>query len=324
MKLKKEIFILAAIIIGLSVYLVVRKQDRALYELPALSQVSGSEITRIEIEGPKVNLVLNRNDQDWTVGDENYPAAKSKVQQMIDTIERLTLTELISTSGDLARYDLTADKKIRVRAWAGDTLQREFVIGKTAPSLRHTFVQISGNSNVYNARDSFHDKFDQHISDLRDKQVLSFAASDIQQVQVTKGDSSVRLERKAVAMDQNDPPPAEQGAAAPVKAKMVWQTSDGAKADQDRLDRLLTTLSQLNCDSFVPDRKKADFSAPIYHIRVTGTQPYELFIFDKLNAEDEKNPAISSQNPYPFYLPDWQIKNLMPEFTELLPASKTN
>ena len=40
MKLKKEYIILALIIIGLSVYLFVRKGDRTLYELPVLAEVS--------------------------------------------------------------------------------------------------------------------------------------------------------------------------------------------------------------------------------------------------------------------------------------------
>jgi len=322
MKLKKEIFILAAIIIGLSIYLVARKPDRALYELPKLPPVSGSEITRIEIGGPRANLVLSRSNNDWIVGDEKYPAAKSKVQQMIDTIEGLTLTELISTTGDTTRYDLTADKKIRVKAWAGDTLQREFEIGKTAPSFRHTFVRIAENPNVYNARDNFRSKFDQELADLRDNQVLSFPVSEIRQVRVTRGAGSLLLERKEGALEQSGAPQAEETAAAPVKAEMVWQTSEGAKANQARLDSFLTTLSQLACDSYVVDRGKKDFSAPIYQIRVTGSQDYELAIFDKLGEDADKHPAISSQNDFPFFLPDWQVKNLMPEFTDLLQDSK--
>ena len=45
MKIKKEYIILALIIIALSVYLVMRRGDRTLYELPDLPQVSQKEIT---------------------------------------------------------------------------------------------------------------------------------------------------------------------------------------------------------------------------------------------------------------------------------------
>ena len=46
MKIKKEYIILAIIIIALSVYLVMRRSDRTLYELPEIPQVSQKEITR--------------------------------------------------------------------------------------------------------------------------------------------------------------------------------------------------------------------------------------------------------------------------------------
>ena len=322
MKLKKELFILVAVIIGLSVYLFVRKQDRALYDLPKLPPVAGSEITRIEITGPRSNLVLNRDDKGWSIGDQKVAASKSKVQQMIDTIEDLALTELISTSGDNVRYDLTPDKKIQVKAWTGDTLVREFDIGKTAPSFRHTFVRIADNPNVYNARDNFRSKFDQELADLRDMQVLSFPVSEIQQVQVTRGSESLLLERRESALEQSTSEPTDEAATAPVKAELIWQTAEGVKANQARLDSFLTTLSQLNCDSYVAERSKEDFSSPVYHIRVKGAQDYELAIFGKLGEDADKHPAISSQNAYPFYLPDWQVKNLTPEFSELLQNSK--
>jgi hypothetical protein len=323
MKLKKEIFILAAVIIGLSIYLATRKPDRALYELPKLPPMSGSETTRIEIGGPRANLVLHRDGGKWTVGSEKYPAAKSKVQQIIDTIEGLTLTELISSSGDTVRYDLTEDQRIHVKAWAGDTLQREFTIGKTAPSNRHTFVQISANPNVYNALDNFRGKFDQQVAEIRDKQVLSFPSSEIQQIRLTKGADALVLVRQAKKQEKDPSRPTEEPASAPVKAGTLWQTSDGVQADSARIDRMLSTLSQLNCDSFVADRSKADFSTPIYHIRIKGSQGYELAIFEKLSEDADKHPATSSQNEYPFFLPDWRIKDLMPEFAELLQASES-
>ncbi len=324
MKLKKEILLLAAVIVGLSIYLAVRKQDRALYDLPTLPPVSGGDITRIEVKAPRQTLVLERAEGNWTVGSEKYPADSLKVQQMIDTIEGLALTELISTSGDAVRYDLTDDKKIAVKAFAGDSPQREFDIGKTAPSFRHTFVRISGNPNVYNARDNFRSKFDLQVSDLRDKQVLSFSASEIQQLRLTKGADSRVLERKAAPLAEGGSSPAKETGSSAVKAEMIWQTPEGVKADQARIDRLLSTLSQLSCESYVAGRSKTDFSAPIYQIRIKGSMDHDLMIFAKLGDDTEKLPAVSSQNAYPFYLPDWQTKNLMPEFPELLqqPDSK--
>ena len=64
MKTKKEYIILAIIIIALSVYLVMRRSDRTLYELPEIPQVSQKEITRLEITRGKAEKLpdheLNR------------------------------------------------------------------------------------------------------------------------------------------------------------------------------------------------------------------------------------------------------------------------
>ena len=52
MKVKKEYWILALLIIGLSLYLVFHRQDRTQYEMPVLQEVPASEITRMEILKP--------------------------------------------------------------------------------------------------------------------------------------------------------------------------------------------------------------------------------------------------------------------------------
>ena len=182
--MKKEYLILAAVIVGLSIYLFARKTDRALYELPQLPEVSGKKISKIEISGPEGTTVLNRADEDWRIGPQKYPASKNKVQQMIDTIEDLKLTALISEAKDYIRYDLSDDKKISVKAWIGDSLSREFEVGKAASSFQHTFVKLAGDPKVYHARDNFRNKFDQDVNDLRDKSVLSFTVSDIQEVKL--------------------------------------------------------------------------------------------------------------------------------------------
>jgi hypothetical protein len=318
MKMKKEYLILAAVIVGLSIYLFARKTDRALYELPQLPEVSGSKISKIEISGPEGTAVLNRVDEDWRIGPQEYPASKNKVQQMIDTIEDLTLTALISESKDYIRYDLSDDKKVSVKAWTGDSLSREFEVGKAASSFQHTFVKLAGDPRVYHARDNFRNKFDQKVNDLRDKSVLSFTVGDIQEVNLAKGSQSLLFGRKQAPPDKKSDSETADKDQPPKKAEMVWQTADGRRADQAKLDRLLSTLAQLSCEDFIDDRKKEDFSDPIFTIQVKGTQAYSLSIFAKLKEDADNYPAISSQNAYVFLLEGWKADSLMPKFDEIL------
>ena len=91
MKIKKEYIILAIIIVALSVYLVMRRGDRTLYELPEMPQVSQKEITRLEITKGKTIIDLNKKDNSWQIAPKEYPADADKVNSMLDNIEETYL-----------------------------------------------------------------------------------------------------------------------------------------------------------------------------------------------------------------------------------------
>jgi hypothetical protein len=321
LKFRREYLILAVVIAALCVYLFTRQSDRTLYELPRLPEVSGSAVTKIEIEKPSGTIVLEKADESWFIGDRKYPAAKNKVTQMVDTIEDLTLTALIAESGDYVRYDLTDEKKISVKAYAGDRPVREFDIGKTGPSFRHTFVKLAGDPQVYNARDNFRNKFDRTVEELRDKYVLNFASSDIERIELIQGEERLILTRQEAPLEQPQATQAQEGEKpSAIKSEMIWQTAGGRRADAAAVDRLLSTMAQLECEKYITDRTKKDFSDPIYRIQLKGPQEFSLSIFAKQTDNAEQYPAVSSQNDYPFFLPDWRGDSLMPEFDELVTA----
>ena len=324
MKVKKEYVVLLAVIIGLSAYLLTRQTDRTHYELPQLPPQGGKAITRIEITGPKGTVELAKADDNWSVGPQKHQADRAKVSPMIDTISDLSLTALVSEAKDYPRYDLDDKKKILVKAWDGSALEREFDIGKPGPSFRQTFVRLAGDPNVYQASDNFRSKFDYSAEDLRDKVVLSFSASDVSEIKLSQGGESVSLLRKEVPLensgepDQSEDKKDENVASAPLKGKMSWLSADGRPADNDKIDRILTTLSQLACDRFIPDRTQAEFSNPIYNLEVKGQKTYTLAIFAKENDIDTFYPATSSDSAEPFYLTEAKAKSLMPAFEDIV------
>jgi len=151
MKGKKEYIILAVIIVAVGAYLVFRPTDRSTYQLPVLAEVAENEITKIEIIVSRKPTVINRKGDDWLVGPEEYPADPEKIERMLDTVADLTLTAMVSESKSDQRYDLTPEKRIQVKAWAGKDLKREFDVGKTADTFRHTFVKVTGDDRVFHA-----------------------------------------------------------------------------------------------------------------------------------------------------------------------------
>ena len=169
MKIKKEYIILAIIIIALSVYLVMRRGDRTLYELPEIPEISQKEITRLQITKGKTVIDLNKKDNRWYIAPQEYPADDNKVKNMLDNIEKLTLTALVSESKNYNLYDLSGEDRINVKAWQGDSLKRDIDVGKTASSYRHTFVKMAGDDRVFHARGNFRNTFDFSVDDLRNK-----------------------------------------------------------------------------------------------------------------------------------------------------------
>ena len=232
--------------------------------------ISGKAITRIEITGPNGTVELTKADDTWSVGPKNYQADRAKVSPMIDTISDLSLTALVSEAKDYSRYDLDDKKKISCQSVGRlDRQNGNSISANPRPSFRQTFVRLAGDPKVYQASDNFRRKFEYSAEDLRDKVVLSFAASDVSKIELSKEEESLFLSREEVPLeesgepDQSEDKKDQNAAAAPLKGKMSWLTSDGHPADVDKIDQLVATLSQLACDKYIPDRTKAEFSDPI-------------------------------------------------------------
>jgi hypothetical protein len=312
MKIKKEYIILALIIIALSVYLVMRRGDRTLYELPDLPQVSQKEITRLQISRGKAIIDLNRKNSNWYLAPKEYPADADKIKNMLDNIEKLTLTALVSESGNYSLYDLSGEAKINVKAWQGESLKRDIDVGKTASSFRHTFVKTAGDERVFHARGNFRNTYDTTIDDLRDKSILTYTPSEIQQIQVTAETQPIVLNRTQLPEKKESPTAEKQENTSPPVPKTAWQTPDGRTGDEAAVNQLLNTLSNLRCDTFIEDRAKEDFTTtPLINIQLKGSQEYSLSIFAKTAEKETQHPAISSDSKYAFLLTDSEAQGIM-------------
>jgi len=318
MKFKKEYIILILIIAGLSAYLLMRSSDRTLYQLPQITGLEQKQITKIEISKEGHSFVLNKKDDKWYLDPPGYLVDANRVNDMLNVFETLTLTALVSESEDYIRYDLHAGKKITVKAWQEDSLMRNFDIGKAASSFRHTFVKLNDDSRVFHARDNFRGKFELSEDNLRDKSVLSFKITDIQEIQIDKDQTSLKLARTQIPVESAKSEQEKSENSAPEAMKPVWQSPDGKQADAISLNRLLTALAKLSCDAYITDRNKDAFSDPIYTVKLKGPQDYRLDIFAKLQTDDKNYPAVSSANDYPFFLSDSKVQAFMKDPEEML------
>ncbi|MBN1932612.1 MAG: DUF4340 domain-containing protein [Desulfobacterales bacterium] len=318
MKLKKEYIILGAVIIGVSLYLGLHNANRTHYRMPNLAEIDGKYISKIEIGNAGEFFTLDKKDNTWYIGPEQYPADTEKIKNMLDVIESLTVTALVSESKNYIRYDLNDEKKIAVKAWSGSTLSREFDIGKAAQTYQHTHIMLAGDSNVYHARGDFRRKFDQTIANLRDKTVLSFEQNEIRKIEFKKDNEILLvLERKEIPIVKAKEKDAEGTPPASTESKIIWQDAEEKSVDETKVRQLLTTLSSLTCETYINNSKKEDFKNPLLTFNLKGTQEYFLSIFPKTDKDAKSYPAVSSGNTYPFLLPDHRIDNMKTTIDEI-------
>lgn len=324
MKIKKEFIILGIIICGLLIYVFQRKADQINYQLPVIPPVAQRELNKIELSKGETPIVIMKKDDRWYIDPPGYLADSNKVKGMLDGIEKFSLAALVSESKNYNRYDIDDQNKIQIKAWQGETLKRDFLVGKTAAGSRHTFVRLAGDDRVYQAQENLRGTFEVTVDNLRDKTVLAFDSSEIQEIKVTKGDESMTLTRAPETAEDSPAKGADdQSAEPPVeKVKTAWRTADGKKVDETRLNRLLSTLSKLNCQKYIDERQKEDFADPVYAIVLKGMQEYSLSIFASAGEGNENYPAVSSGSDYPFELSKWQAEEFLKAPDEIVEKPK--
>ena len=317
MKGKKEYIILAAIIVAVVAYLVLRQTDRSTYQLPALSKIPKKEISKVEITDPEKSFAVNRKGDVWLIAPEDYSADPEKIDRMLEIVSDLNLTAMVSESKNDQRYDLTPEKRIRVKAWAGKALKREFDVGKTADTFRHTFVKIAGDDRIFHAENSFRDRFETTIEALRDKTVLAFKSDEIGSIKIIKDGKTTTFAKKVEAKEEKQ---AEEPVS-PEKNISQWVTPEGQVADSNKIKSFLSALSDLKCKRYLNDRTKHDLTDPVISITLSGTKEYQLSVYAHGKNEEENPlwPAQSSENNYPFLLADFKAQDVVKDPGDLMP-----
>jgi len=324
MKLKKEYFFIAIAIVLLVGYLSVRETDRTEYRLPAIARVAASDITRIEIARQDAAVVLEKKDSKWQIQPQGYPADSGKVGAMLDDLEKLSLTALVSESRSYSRYDLEPEKAIHVKAWAGEELKRDIQIGKPAPTFQHTFVRIGDAPEVYHARQNLKNAFDQTADKLRDKIVLAFGPEEVTEIIITREGKQTVIRKSEITPKPAESSPAPAEGSPPADAPAVkppeiqWITDQGKPADPSKMNRLLSTLSRLSCESYPDGKSISDLTNPVSSIVIKGKKDYTLTLYAKAEKDAKEYLASSSETGSVFTLSDRQAELLISDPEALL------
>lgn len=320
--------ILAAAVVALSLYLVLRKTDLRHYPLPGLPSLDKARVTRVTLIRAEGAVTLARKDKRWVLQPGDYPADPDAVDGILAPLGGLTLTAMVSESRNYGLYDLTPAKRVTLECFEGDRKVLSLGIGKAASTGRHVFVLLEGDPRVYQLSTNLRDAVNRTPDELRDRSVLSFDQAEITEIRLDDGKTPVCLVREGRAAA-----PAPAGAAGPRAAPSAagpagptepatgtpyrWKTPDGREADTARVDGWLASLANLVCEGYLEGRKKEDFAAqaPVFTITLQGARTYTLVLY---TPEGGNHPAVSSGSAYPFQVPSWQAERLIRKPEDLL------
>ncbi|MBU0993177.1 MAG: DUF4340 domain-containing protein [Proteobacteria bacterium] len=324
MKIKKEYIILFVVIVVLATYLTIDQSDRTHYQLPVIPDISQADVTKLLISDNDYKIELVKKANTWLVQPENYLADSSKMKTMLNAIEKITLTALVSESETYERYDLGDDKKINVTAWAGESEKRKFDIGKTASSNQHTFIRLDADNRIFHARGNLRSAFDLTIEQLRDKSVLTFEKDGIKEITVSENGESMMLSLKETEAANEKPDEIKDkekkdAVSSEKKIERTWMDPDGKPLDESKISGLISVVSNLKCESYIDRKTKADFKdmKALYTVQLDGEKTYSLTIFNKETESAKSYPGISSENDYPFVLPEWKVDSIKTNIEDL-------
>jgi len=307
--MKKEYFILIAVIVFASLYLFMHKENKDNYKLPEIKTIDTSTLTGIIIKNEKETIKFVKKNKNWVLTDNEYPVDSTALQDMLDVFQTFKLTALVSEKTDLQRYELDKKKQIRVKLLEKDKTIFEVTMGKPAPSYNHTFVMIANDKNIYHANGSFRADFNKPVDDFRDKQVLKFNKDSIKQFSIKKeGKFTTLIATKEKKQDK--------------EPSVTWSVDNGTAANKEIISQLLSNISFLKCEKYLEDLKKNSLKnrKPLCEILLEGKNKIELTLFK--NSDTDKITGISSMNNSAFILSKSNSDEIVSNIENLLKIKK--
>ncbi len=313
--MKKEYIILTVIMIALGAYLYFQNSDNTHYTLPQPAVIEETQISKIEILKKDLTIILNKESDLWTIGENKYPVDTTKINAVIDSLKEIKLTALISESGNYSRYELDDATKITVTAWNKDSIVRKVDIGKTASSYKHTFIKLDGNKNVYHAAKNLKSVIDTNEDKLLNKTILEFNFATTSSINITENDKKYSFSKQIEEIKVDINKDKAKDATTPIEPQEFWVSSNGEKKEKQSIEAFIKAFSSLQCDNFAKGLKKEDLKDPVYSVSLTTDKPYTLSVF---KSDDEtKYTCTSSMSDFTFNLSSEKIDKFKELFKKI-------
>lgn len=183
---RKYIFLLSTtfiLLLTLIVADIVSKSEKV--KLPKIKRIVN--LKGIEIfseENQKISMFLS--NKQWFIYPENYIVDESSIEEILSLLSNFEIVDFVSSGENPHIFELNKEKRYSLSL---ETLKNEkltIYFGKTAPTRKHTYIQLPNDNNIYLAKGNFYYALHKKKEEFRSKKILSFVNEDIKSIEWTE------------------------------------------------------------------------------------------------------------------------------------------
>lgn len=322
----RRLLISLGLIVVLLLYIAFSKINKSA-DIPEIeSWVSADDIMVTREKGP---LHLYMKDSIWVIGDEAYPADKTKVENMEKEMRDLKITDLISRSPYYEKYKLTEDKAVRVTVKKEGKIMRDILLGKISSTNRNTYIKFPDKNEIYLASGDITREFEKEVNELRDMDICEISSDSITSVELVYKGSRLKFlketteEKDTTAGTPDKVKEAEKDKQPTKIERWICKQYRNIPLDKNKVDPFIKSFCSVKADSY-SDKKKGIMKGFICAVK---SRVHDKDIEHKIHKEDSdgKYFCTSTESPYVFMISEWKAKNFfktIEDFKEKKPVKK--
>ncbi|MBP8179185.1 MAG: DUF4340 domain-containing protein [Spirochaetes bacterium] len=324
MQAKKNIVISIVAIVVLGGYLLLNKfSSRELLQLP---EVPGA-ISQIVIVKNGNSITINKDGDNWKVN--GFEADANVIANIENKLKDIEVVDFVSEKPLYERFELDPGHAIHVVAKSGDTVVRDFYVGKKGSTYRHTYVRFEGNKAVYLAADTLDTYFNKTVDDLRNKDIVQLDIARVNTIQLWYKNSSITLHKKIVEKKnkKNDTSREKQqkeskNEETEKEEQWVCKENPALQLDTNKVKEILYTFDPLKAYSF-PEVDTAMLKGKIASLTVAVQNENnekaaeEISLTVHKEYENSRYICTCSKTPYVFTIDEWRAKRIFKTLQDL-------
>ncbi len=269
--LSKEILIVLALIIVGGAYLFYQNttaNSNTNFTFPSLTKVESTEIDKIEIATTTFNATLIKDADIWTISEIDRQADERKMDAMLKSLSSFTFNKVTSNQKErlASRFGLD-DTAIEVKAYQGDALLRDLILGINNPnSYLEAYLTFPNDTAVYSVEGIHQDNFPLDFAALRSTQILKFKQEKVSSLSFKTDDKEDAIMIK------------KQGES--------WTIDGQNNALSQALGATISSISSLHASTFLDTTGTLQDPAIIVTINEQDGQSHTLSLYED-STDDE-------------------------------------